>query len=78
MVYKDFDLSYKSALDDWKTGHYGEDAFTDTFECCNCGCVIPEGNEYFDVDGDIYCVECEDAADEAILDLVKNEYRYVL
>lgn len=78
MIYNFSGAAYRAALDDWKTGRYGEDDFTDTLECCNCGFVIREGCEYYDVNGDIYCMECESVADEAILGLVREEYRYIL
>lgn len=28
------------------------------YECCVCGSEIYEGDEYYEINGDIYCEEC--------------------
>ena len=27
-------------------------------ECVGCGCIIMDGDDYYDIDGDYYCEDC--------------------
>lgn len=72
------DPRFTQMIDDHKTGHYGEDSFSDRLICRSCGAVITEGDEYYDIDGDIYCTGCRDEADRAIAESVRGEYTFEL
>ncbi len=59
-------------IDEYKTSC--EDDECSEPECAACGGVVRNGESCYDVDGAIYCMRCSEAADEAILELVRDRY----
>lgn len=53
------------------TDPYGDD---ESERCCNCGRIIREGDEYYDVNGELYCMNCEEHAEDAILAVERVSY----
>lgn len=60
-------------IDDYVTGFNGYDEPEELF-CCGCGRRIKFDEDYYDVNENIYCLECNDLADDAILEKVRSEY----
>lgn len=58
----------KSAIDNWRTGHYGEDDYYDEpFVCPICGEKAYElyyNNRTSEIVGCDYCIEIKDSIDE--------------
>lgn len=63
-------------IDSYRTGNYGEDFYENHMKCSNCRETIVQGERYFDVEGRAYCMDCADAADEQILELIREDYIY--
>lgn len=42
--------------------------------CSECGASLCPGEEYYDVQGSIYCMNCTDKAERHILDEVREDY----
>lgn len=63
-------------IDSYRTGNYGEDSYAGHMICSSCSEIISEGERHFEVEGNVYCMNCEDAADEQILDMVRENYIY--
>lgn len=67
-------------IDLYRTGNYGEDFYGEDdrgVRCCECGRVIPRGERYFDVNREFFCMDCEETAEQHILDIVKENYIFV-
>lgn len=60
------------------TGGYGENDFSCGACCSVCGEDIRGGEEYYDVNGRLFCMLCEGAAQEHILDEVRDSYIHEL
>lgn len=43
--------------------------------CAECGCVIEDGDDFYEVDGEIYCEECNDKLFEICADCGEKFYR---
>ena len=76
MIYSAEDPKLRELIDDYRTGHYGEDACPDSLRCVSCGARISSGETYFDVDGRLYCGGCREEAEHAVIDAVFDEYIY--
>lgn len=70
------------AADAIRTGNYGEDCFDEpadnTLWCSECGGAICSGEGYYDVGGRLYCMDCIKAAEEAILEETREDYKQIL
>ena len=64
------------AIDKYRTGNYGEDEYISDGVCRSCGGSISEGDRYYEVGGEIYCMNCEKEAECEILDEVRENYIY--
>lgn len=79
MIYKSSSPYLAGVIDEYATGHWGEDMWgNEKLECCACHTVIRPGYNYFDIDEEIYCENCSDMADEAILEKVRNKFIFEL
>lgn len=76
MVYNMESGNIPELIDRYRTGNYGEDSYMQNIRCTNCDKQIAMGERYFDVGGSVYCMDCADAADEHILESVRDEYIY--
>lgn len=54
--------------------YYGNE---EHYVCSHCGKVIANGAEYFDIDGDIYCMGCEDTVRDVIFDKYKEVHLWI-
>lgn len=67
------------AMESYRTGNYGadlEDEDPGIKVCRHCGKVIRRGNTYFEVNEEVYCEDCQDMADDAILEIHRNDYMF--
>lgn len=46
----------------------------DEIYCSYCGECIPRGAEFYNVNGEYYCMDCQEIADDAILNNVRDGY----
>lgn len=76
MIYNLNSACMPDLIDSYRTGNYGEDFYPDNMSCCNCSETIVRGERYFEVGGSVYCMDCAEAADEQILEAVREEYIY--
>ena len=76
MIYSADDPNLHHFIDDYRTGHYGEDAYPDSLNCDSCGARISNGERYFDVDGRLYCGSCREEAERAVIESVFDDYIY--
>ena len=60
---------------DYSSEDFYDDHFSKLF-CSCCGENIQPGQEYFDVDGSIFCMRCD--AEVAIFEKHRDEYLYEL
>lgn len=61
-----------------RTGNFGEDRYRGGIYCSECGETLGDGESYYDVGGNIFCMRCEKSAESFILDEVRDEYIYEL
>ena len=66
------------AAERFRTGSYGEDSYTDSILCSECGMEIAAGEAYYDVHGVIFCMSCSEYASQQILDEVRENYIFEL
>ncbi len=78
MYYSILDSRLRHVIDSHRTGDYGEAKESDTIFCDGCEARISAGEEYYAVRNRVYCSRCESDAEEQILGLVRNEFRYQL
>ena len=48
-------------LDEYVTGHWGDDGYEEpqiSHYCDECGEAIYEGEDYYEIEGGIYCEDC--------------------
>ena len=67
-------LSY--IIDQYRTGKYGEESCESSIKCSECTADIIGGDQYYDVDGVIFCMNCHEAADECIIDKEREQYLF--
>ncbi len=78
MKYSSKNPSIAQLIDAFKTGHYGEDRYDDEVSCSECGGGIGIGEQYYDVEGIMFCSACSSAADECILEKEREKYMFEL
>lgn len=61
-------------IDEYVTGGFDESFGVP--QCRSCGADIGCGEQYYDVDGNIYCMRCSGSADKDILESVRDNYIY--
>ena len=76
MKYSSKNPAISQLIDAFRTGHYGEDRFEGEISCSECGVEIGMGEQYYDVDGIIFCMSCNSAADECILEKERENYMF--
>lgn len=76
MIYRPNDPYLPGMADDYITG--GADPLRDDVpeRCCMCGSVIRHGDMYYDVSGRLYCMDCSDAGDSAVLEAEREKYMW--
>lgn len=47
---------------------------SDRAHCSVCGAEIRACEEFYDVDGIFFCMNCEEHAEKKILDIVRNDF----
>lgn len=74
MIYSLNDPYLPYAADRYRTGNYGEDCYSDSLRCSECGEALGAGDEYYDVSGHIFCMSCSEYASQQILDEVRHSF----
>lgn len=63
-------------MDMYVTGNYGE-ILNSKPKCCCCGSRIEQRERYYDINGIIYCMNCEEEAETTILNDVREDYIFM-
>lgn len=71
MIYSISDPDMKSYI-----GGTGDDLYSGDMgaSCSVCGAEIKSREEFYDVDGTFFCMNCEGHAEKKILDIVRDDF----
>lgn len=76
MIYKSSSPHIKTIIDLYRTGKYGDEEYPQKSYCSHCGAIIQRGESCYIVRDNIFCMDCEDVAEELILELYRERFIY--